>query len=474
MLKPRRRRLAAGFWPADDSSAAARRIWPPLGMALAAAVLAALIMPRQSPFPYRFEAGHPWNYAVLKAPFDYEVLYPEEEIREQMKQINAEHAPYYRLDPEVARLQKRLLADFINERSRVSQHDARYEDLVKNPSRYRSYGQQLLDKLYEQGIAGPELAALAKVDPGARIYLVQAGKESRIRASDVPSLDAARQFLIDTLPYSPLRQPELLLPILEKNLAPNVFYSDSLTQLMRRKKIAAVASTGITVRRGETIVKKGELISEEIYRKLDSLNRRYEVPKGFIVVAGYALLAFIGFALFFFWLKSRHAAIWNNREALLTPPVIILLLLTVTSFLCWIGPAVALLAPLWGLPLLLRRALGLDVSLAAWGLLLLLSTTSMDWSAGWLAIQLVGAAGLLIFMWEDGNWIYHGRAILITLLLQTLAWWGSLLAGKMPAGVQSVDALLFLAAANALLFGLLPMRKLLADTLGTDELGAGQ
>ena len=40
---------------------------------------------------------------------------------------------------------------------------------------------------------------------------------------------AAKNFISDTLPYTPLANPEFLLPVLDSCIVANIFYSDSLT-----------------------------------------------------------------------------------------------------------------------------------------------------------------------------------------------------------------------------------------------------
>ncbi len=457
MLNPRRRRLPAGIWPVVY--AGKNRLSAPLLLALAIAFVAALVMPQQSPFPYRFKKNGVWSYPALKAPFDFAVLHPEATVRDQLAKVQAEHAPYYRINQDVGRQEKERLKDFIETRKQVSGKDLQYEDLVKNPGRYLSYGQHLLDHLYAQGIADPALEALQKEDPGAPVFLVQNNQEQRTQARAVRTLQAARSFLIDTLPYSTLSQPELLLPVLENALSPNVFYDDSLTQARKGQKIAAVRSTGISVRKGELIVKKGEWISETVYQKLDSLNQRYEVPNGWLLVAGYALLAFPGFALFFFWLKKEQPAIWNNRENLLLAPAMILFLLFLLNVGNWIGPAVTLLFPLWGLPYVLRRKLNSSAGWAAWLLLLLLSTFATDWSAGWLAIQMTGAGALYFLLPMRKGWLQRLGSMLFTTAFQVIAWWAGSLAGKIPPILQSADSLLFLLLANGMLLVLLPLSR---------------
>ncbi len=463
MIKPRRKRLLSGFWPVPVT--ANRTLLAPGWLALAAALIAALVMPQQSPFPYHFDKGQPWNYPDLKAPFDFEVLFPEDQVREQLDAINTQHAPYFAVHPEIARQQKQRFAELIKEQTRISRNDTQFEDLVRNSANYQNYGQQMLSILYDKGIGGPELSALRRDDPNAAIYLVSGANEQRVPVSGLFTRESAIDFLTDTLPYSPLRQPEMLLPILEKTLAPNVLYSDSLTAAGKRRKIAAVVSTGITVRKNEVIVKKGELVTDEVFRKLDSLSGRYEAPKGWQVVAGYFLLAFSAFLMFFLWLKKDHAALWENREALLLAPVLVLFLLLLLSLSSWIGPEVTLLVPLWGVPRLLGRALGEDLGWVSWSLLMVLSTVSMDWSAGWLSIQMAGLAGVQFFQSAAANWTVRAGRTLFVVLLQSVIWQACILAGKLPAGLQITDVVLFLLVANALFLLVLPLSRALEQAV---------
>lgn len=460
---PRRRRLSPGFWPVPFQDKKLSLL--PLGLSLAAAVIASLIMPRQSPFPYRFEKGQPWNYPALKAPFDFEVLYPEEEVRAQLEQVEAEHLPYYVLRPEIGRQQRRRLEELVNEQVRISRNDTQFEDLVHNPTAYLSFGQQLLDLVYRRGVAGAELESLLKDNPNAFVFLVDGNNESRISAGKLLTQHAAQDFLTDTLPYSPLRQPELLLPLLEKVLIPNVLYSDSITSASKRRKIAAIVSTGITVRKGETIVQKTDLVTDEIFRKLESLSSRFDIPKGFQVVVGYAMLAFFVFGAYFYWFRQEHAIQWkDSRDMVLLPPVLVLALLLLISFTSWLGLAVAVLIPVWGLPVLLQRRYDFNICLSAWAITVVLSTVSLDWSAGWLALQLAGIAGILFLpQFHQPGWLARASGATLIALLQMFVWMACILAGKMPPALQTFEVVLFLLAANSLLLLVYPLSRLMYD-----------
>ncbi len=451
MFQPRRRRLGAGDGPAETLPGA--WLWQPFALSLLVAALAALIMPRQSAFPYRFELNGFWNYASLRAPFDFEVLQPKAAVQAELDKIEAEHAPYYRLDPGVAQARKSQLKNFIEERKRVSQNDVRYEDLLRNPGRYQNYGLRLLDELFARGIAGAKLDALQKEDPNAPIFLVRNNREERLQARQVLSLNRAREILSDSLPYSPLLQPEVLLPVLESALTANVVYDDSLTVAGKNKKIAAVYSTGITVKKGEWVVKRNERITESTFKKLNSLKQRYEHPQVWQLLLGYFLLAFVVFGIYFFWLNAQFPEQWRTGKLAPVAAGLPLALLSALHVAGWVGPALSLLLPLWALPMVVRPWLEKPANWVAWALVLLLSSVALEWSAGWLAVQLVGTAVLSFFLpdFESAAWPARIKTAATAAFLQGTAAWACCLAGKVPPILHSFDSLLILVLANGLL-----------------------
>jgi len=431
-------------------------------LALPFAILAALGMPRQSAFPYSFQVGQPWNYRALKAPFDFEVLYPEEQVRPAVEQVNAEHGPYFLLNTDVARQQKRQFARLLDDQVSIGRHDAQYDELRANAGIYLNFGQQMLDLLYTQGIVDPNEEAF-QATPGF-IFVVVGNTERRVPVRSLRTVASAMNFLTDTLPYAPLRQPELMLPMLEKVLVPNLRFSDSLTAANLRKKLAAVRSTGVSVRKGETIVPRNELISNDVYLKLISLHRRYDEPQGWLVTLGYGLLAWLAFGIFFFWFAQTQQHRSYSRRAQLLPPLLALLGIIVVGFGSRVAAAVPLLWPFWILPVLLRRAYGGRVSVGVWGIIVFLTTISLDWSAGWLVVQGMGLAVVLLLLHRDASvgfahleglgspfygWWVRTLAVAFIAALQTLAGLAAGWAGKIPDVLWTTDSIIFLFAAAA-------------------------
>ncbi len=417
--------------------------WSPWLLAALSALLAAFLLPRQTPFPYQYRTGQPWSYRSLRAPFDYEVLHPQDQVKDQIERVNAEHGPYFLRNNEVLRRQKKRFAELVEEQAHISRHDPQFEDLVANPGSYIAFGQGLLDKIYSVGIVGPESEGFAKDDPNLAVFVTDGKDERRVPLSRLFTLSKARGILSDSLPFSPLRQPEMLLPIIEKVLAPNLAYSDSLTKTAKRQKLAAVLSTGLIVRKGDLIVAHDEIVTPEIAQQLDSLALRYEQPAGWPLLLGYGLMAFLAFSAFFFWLQGTEPGIWDKKEVLLLMPASALSAMLFVNVTQQFATVLPLLLPLAALPMVLHRWATLKTGIGVWLLAIVLTAFALDWGMAWLTIQATGLVTLLSLQkarqWQ--GWVLTGFAIGVA---GSLAWFAACLTGRLPVSLRTADVLLFL------------------------------
>lgn len=418
------------------------------------AVIFAILMPREEAFPYRFQQGQPWSYRSLHAPFDFEVMYPEEQVRNELARVNAEHAPYFRLDPEVSRLQKKRFERFVAEQVKISRHDTQYDDLVRNQATYTAFGEQLLDQIYSQGIADPSEEAF-KDTPGY-IYLMSGNTEKKVPVQEVGTINRARNFLTDTLPFSPLRQPEIVLPLLEKSLAVNLQYSDSLTIVQKRRKLAAVMGTGIMVHKGEQIVQSGEIVSVETAQKLQSLQGRYQSEQGPFVVFGMALLALLAFVGLLWGVQGETT---NGRRLFPFLSISVLLLSLGVGWLGRVGEAVPLLLPLWALPLLFRQTIRRQTQgKYIWVVVMFLTMIALNWTSGWLAIQVAGFLSALFFLEKQRSWKSRALATVAVWAIQLVTLTGLDLSGQLPGTMRWSDGAIFLLLALLLSFTVYPLR----------------
>lgn len=420
-------------------------------LALVCAGVFALLMPREELFPYHFQEGQPWSYRSLYAPFDFEVLYPDEQVRTEVERVNTEHAPYFFLDPEVARRQKKQFARLVTEQAQISKHDTQFDDLVHNQAAYIAFGSQLLDIIFNNGIANPAEEAFR--DTPGFVYVVTPVSEKKVPVKEVGTLRQAKDFLTDTLPFCPLRQPELILPLLEKSLTVNMRFSDSLGQAGKRRKLAAVTGTGVIVRQGEPVAQPGEILTAETVQKLQSLERRYHSDDAPLYPFGsglMALLVFAGLMAVSYLKKTDYADISYPITAILT-----LSLSLAAGWLGRVGEAAPLLIPFWVLPFFAGREAGKSV----WIAILLLTTYACSWPSGWLFLQT--AAWLTTLLWLDQRLTWRSVLLFATIVLtfQLLVLAGLTWSEKLPHAMYWTDAATFLALAAGISLATYPLQK---------------
>ncbi len=221
-----------------------------------------------------FQEGQPWAYRDLRARIAFDVLRPEADVQSELARIAAEHGPYCYWRPEVARQQKRYLVELIDKRRRISQHDLQYEDLIANAHLYQDFGETLLDRMYAIGVLDEAESADWPKSATGMVWLWDGHREVSRPRDALLTRETARNFLADSLPFSSLREPEMLLSLLEESVQPNLFYSDSLTSARRQEKMAAALRTGLSVQQGEIIVRRGDVVTCEMAQKIDSLLRQ--------------------------------------------------------------------------------------------------------------------------------------------------------------------------------------------------------
>lgn len=424
-------------------------------MAALLAFIAALILPKNNPFPYDFEKGKRWDYADLRAPFDYEVLRPEAEVAAGLAKLEAEDAPYFLFNPDVARAQKRVFQQEFEAQIQKSRNDAGYAELVANKNAYLNFSLGLLDGLFNQGILAVD--SLPKSRPDRPVFLVKNGMETRLPFNSMLTMRSAREWLTDTLPFSQLASPEILLPIFENTLAPNVRQNDSLAQISTKRKRDSLLKTGITVQKNELIVAKNAPVTEVIFQKLTSLGSRFDVPNrnfqllGYLGLAGLAATALA--LLVLVWFPEK----WDDRRQPMLIFGSVLLIILIFSAFARLGPPVALLTPMLFLLFFLHQFFQKDLVWMAYLLAVLLTGLALDWGFGWCVIQFAGGFTLLLFPRRVISW--RGRIIVTGTAtgVMTAALLGVILAGKLGRSAQTWEAPLFLWASALLSLAAFPM-----------------
>lgn len=231
------------------------------GAVLAVMLILVYFLPRETKFGYEYEQGRPWRYNSLIATFDFPVYKTQEEVQVERDSALKQFHPFYTYDAQKGK--QRIIAfrsDFLN---------GKYQDV---PAKYLHHIERMLGAVYEAGIVdSDELAHMAKdLVPGIRVV---EGTEAEMRAlARLYSTRSAYEYIMhaDTAQYL---QRILSRCNINEYLEPNLSVDSAKTLAAREDVISSVSPASGMVQSGQRIIDRGEIISADQYKILQSYEK---------------------------------------------------------------------------------------------------------------------------------------------------------------------------------------------------------
>lgn len=392
---------------------------------LGVGALIILLFPNNVKFKYQFERGQPWRYEELIAPFDFPIKKSEEELVAEREELLKNFSPYYELDYGIGKAAVQQFGAEFTQQLQQSETQEQFEDVTRRPEAYREFGTKLLNKLLNQGIV-----TLREEDKEREkdfvIHIVKGGFTERQTLEQLVHPEDARDFLGDTLPYSRLSEPEFLFPLLESTIRPNVYYSDTLTQRFREDLLAGLVTSRGRVGKGDLIIPKGGVVTDEIYQKLLSFREQYEKEitekqssRG--VLIGYVILTLILLSIFVTYLQIFAPEVFNKNKQL----IFVALWLVAFSYLTFLveksGVLSAYLIPFCIVPIVIKAFYTDRLALFIHLIIVLFASfiTSLGYEFTFLQI-LVGIVVILSNI-DTRNWSRFFYSMLFIFLTYALA-----------------------------------------------------
>lgn len=285
-------------------------------MLLGIVAVISFLFPNNLKFKYKFQEGEAWRYEDLIAPFDFAIRKTEAEITGERKELEKDFSPYYEMQLNRVKNQKQSFAENFDKQLALVKESGQFEDVIKHPDRYRDYAAGLLDRLFKRGIIQLETEHQEKGKDYV-INIIKGNTSYQQTIENIYTLQTATNMLSDSLPYSPLKEPDFLFPLLEKAIVPNLFYNDTLTQKFKKELLSSISTSRGLVRKGELIIPKGGYVAKDEYPKLLSFKYEFEKEvsskKKYIwVLAGYFLLTTLIVLVFFLYLKNYAKNIYGQ------------------------------------------------------------------------------------------------------------------------------------------------------------------
>lgn len=290
-----------------------------IGTVIVVVLLLVYFLPRETKFGYEYEQGRPWRYNSLIATFDFPVYKTPDEVQAERDSALSQFQPFYTEDVQIA---QRQITAF-----ETAWRAGRFGDV---PAHCLNHVDKMLRGVYEAGmVPSADLSQMAKErTPGVRVV---EGTEAVTRPiTELYSTRSAYEYIVyaDTINF-----PRELLARCNINeyLSPNLSIDSAKTSAVREDLLAAVSPASGMVQSGQRIIDRGEIISAEQYKILQSFERetvrRNDPSKGmWQVVTGQVIFVLCVIVAFVFYLRLFR------REYLRSPHSILLLSSLVAIF----------------------------------------------------------------------------------------------------------------------------------------------
>jgi putative nucleotidyltransferase with HDIG domain len=280
---------------------------------------------------YDYKIGAVWRGADLAAPYDFVVLKDAEQMRSEQEAERRKATIYYRVD---STAHQRALARVASmERKLVSGERRKLKRQV--------------DSIYSRGYMTetPDWTA------GQRGVLLEGNVGRECRAGDYATYaDLEAGMLRDSI------------------LVPSIVVDEERTALEIESRLSQLSYESRMVMAGDHIVSKGEEVTEETARVIESLeaeqDRRYSERYSLAgQMLGQWLLAVIAFVALYLFLKNTHHNILEDNRKVLLVMVLIVLLSAVEALVVRVNADWVLLVPLCVVPILTRVFFDMRVAL---------------------------------------------------------------------------------------------------------------
>lgn len=278
-------------------------------LGLVATVLITFALPRANKESIKYEVGQPWRYSLLTAPFDIPVYYDSITEHRLSDSIRNNMPPYVDINSRTA---ETVIGSFPN-----------YGTVEPNMRILHN----TIREIYGRGVVdGTVEARLAKQSGNKTVNVVSASNTAT--HTDATSMLTVGEAMDSIMKITEARLPFLspvsaeTWKILGDNLQPNVTLNDTVDARQLDNALAMVKSAQGTIRQGQRIVDRGEVVTPQVFRNLQEYERLLAEQQGVSqdnrgFIAGQAIYIAIMLAIFFLYLALYLRSVYDSTRLML-------------------------------------------------------------------------------------------------------------------------------------------------------------
>ncbi len=335
---------------------------------LSCALLIVYFFPREGRFKYEFEEGKSWRHADLDAPFSFAIRKTETELDSAKKEMIASFAPIYVLDENVEVLRVRKFRQRLNQewkQSSKSQDGNGIMGLLRTERRdsinraiHEELGVNILKQIFSQGVVSLDVAHEGK-EVTDYLTLLENNIAKDVMLGDLFDLRSAADYAEQRIKDERTVDAEFLTNLVQNSLDYNIHFNSHKTQTLLGQELKRIPLQKGKIDIGESIIRRGELVSPERYRVLQSLKQAYERRTGgfkqyWFVVAGQLILVIVCLVTLAIFLKILFPTVLRQPSKVLFILLLLLLMVLVAKVALKLEFLHIYLAPLCILPIIVR------------------------------------------------------------------------------------------------------------------------
>jgi hypothetical protein len=224
-------------------------------------------MPRTGKFKYEYQLSKPWQHETLYAPFDFPIYKDFETLNAETEAAKAKVKPIFVFnDDEMVASRNLLFVNFESQWDPSLHFDRDLNlDCLFN----------VFDSIEEQGVVAYDNAT-TNLESSSEVNVIRNKVMRSVRYGELYNMNSATEAVSEMLENADRQiDKKLLSELVNGALRQNVFYSAELTKKEVDKAVAAVSLTYGMVQKDQAIVSEGELVDENVFNKLNSLQREY-------------------------------------------------------------------------------------------------------------------------------------------------------------------------------------------------------
>lgn len=295
-------------------------------------------------FQYEFVKNKAWQYHDLKAPFDFTIKKPDEEIQKEKDSIKSHIPLFYKKE----NLDVSKILNQINTLvSQSNNPDNVIEALINLNSR-------LIPGIYKKGY----IKSFPAGYKNPTVFLISGNVLKEVPVQSVYTENKIKRLLEKKLSQQP-ENLQLIIQLYRENLPENLKPDEHFYKQYLQQKLASISLNKGLILKGQTIIKKGQIVTPEKYEILNSLKIAYGQNTGKIsqqiwIYAGYSVLVALVLLMLVLFLKQYRPAIFENNVKISLIVFNMLLMLGLMTFTVKYYPAYVFVVPLTILPLILK------------------------------------------------------------------------------------------------------------------------